>query len=74
MEVEADDGRIYLPKKSRERHGTRFEMIDRGDKIILVPISENPLEALRDEVGELDKTVEELKEQALETAMETAGK
>ena len=74
MKVDADDGRIYLPKETRDRMGTEFELIDRGDKIILIPIEEDPLEAMRDEVGDIDKSVEELKKGAMETAMEEAGR
>lgn len=51
MKVDAEDGRVYLPKEIRDRHGTEFELIDRGDKIILFPIPEDPLEALRQETG-----------------------
>ncbi len=74
MKVDADDGRIYLPKETRDRMGTEFELIDRGDKIILIPIEENPLEAMREEVGDIEKSVEELKEAAMEEAMEEAGR
>jgi AbrB family looped-hinge helix DNA binding protein len=74
MKVDADDGRIYLPKETRDRMGTEFELIDRGDKIILIPIEENPLEAMREEVGDIERPVEELKEAAMEEAMEEAGR
>ena len=73
MKVEADDGRIYLPKETREKHGTKFEMIEMDDRIILFPIPEDPLEALREEVGNTDKSAKQLKEEAMETAMELAG-
>jgi bifunctional DNA-binding transcriptional regulator/antitoxin component of YhaV-PrlF toxin-antitoxin module len=73
MKVEADDGRVYIPKKTREKHGTKFELIDRGDKLILFPMPEDPLEALREEVGEIDKSVKELKKEARKTMMEQAG-
>lgn len=74
MKVDADDGRIYLPKETRERMGTEFELIERGDKIILIPVEDDPLEAMKDEVGEIDKSVKELKEGAMKEAMEEAGK
>ncbi|PSG99529.1 MAG: hypothetical protein BRC29_00820 [Nanohaloarchaea archaeon SW_7_43_1] len=74
MEVKADDGRIYIPKETRDRMGTKFELIDRGDKIILVPLAKDPLKALREEVGDIDKSVEELRKDALETAMKEAGR
>ena len=74
MKVEADDGRIYLPKETREKHGTKFEMIEMEEKIILVPISENPLEELRKEWEDVDKSVEELKKEALKAGTEKANK
>lgn len=74
MKVDAGDGKIYIPKEKRDRLGTEFELIDRGDKLILIPWEEDPLEALRDEVGDTEKSVKELKEGALETAMEEAGR
>jgi|APHM01.1.fsa_nt_gi SpoVT / AbrB like domain. len=74
MTVSADDGRVYIPKKMREKFGERFHIVDRGDKIVLVPVSDNPLKALRDEFKDVDKSVEELKEEALETAMQEAGR
>lgn len=72
MKVSADDGRIYLPKKTREKHGTEFQMIEMSDRIILFPVPDDPLEALREEI-DTDKSAKELKEEALKTAMELAG-
>jgi bifunctional DNA-binding transcriptional regulator/antitoxin component of YhaV-PrlF toxin-antitoxin module len=74
MRVTAADGRIYLPKGLREKFGEEFELIDRGDRLVLVPIPDDPLEALREEARETDKSVEELKQSALEEALEEAGR
>jgi len=74
MKIEAEGGRIYLPKETREKHGEKFEMIDRGDKIVLFPIPDDPLEALREEVGETDKSARELVEEAREAMIEQAGR
>lgn len=74
MKVEADDGRIYLPKETRERMGTQFELIERKDKIILLPVPEDPLQELREEWKDVDKSVEELKQEALKEGMEQAGR
>lgn len=74
MKVDAGDGKIYLPKEKRDRLGTKFELIDRGDKLILIPLADDPLEALRSEVGDVEKSVGELKDGALETAMDEAGR
>lgn len=73
MHVSAEDGRIYLPKDLRERHGEEFQLIDRGDRLILVPLPEDPLAALRRETAGTDATAEELKERALAQALDEAG-
>lgn len=73
MEVSADDGRVYIPKETRDRMGTEFELIDRGDKIILLPVPENPLEELQEEWSDVNKSAKELKQQALEEGLEEAG-
>lgn len=74
MDVDADDGRIYLPKSLREKYGHRFELVDRGDRLILIPIDEDPLSALREEARGTKKTVDELKDTALAAALEDAGR
>ena len=73
MEVSADDVRVYIPKETRDRMGTEFELIDRGDKIILLPVPENPLEELQEEWSDVNKSAKELKQQALEEVLEEAG-
>lgn len=73
MHVDATDGRIYLPKQLREKFGSRFELLDRGDRLVLVPVADDPLAALREEASGTDRTVEELKESALEEALDEAG-
>jgi len=30
MDIDAEDGRIYLPKRLREKFGDQFELVDRG--------------------------------------------
>lgn len=74
MDVDAGDGRIYLPKRLREKYGHRFELVDRGDRIVLIPVHEDPLAGLREEVQGTEKSVEELKEGALAQALEDAGR
>jgi len=74
MKVKADDGRIYLPKKLREEFGDEFELIDRGDRLVLVPVPDDPLGALRDEAGKSEKSARELSESGLKQALEEAGK
>lgn len=73
MDVDAGDGRIYIPKRLREKFGERFELVDRGDRLVLIPIDEDPLEALREETRSSEKTVDELKDAVLAQALEDAG-
>lgn len=74
METSAEDGRVYIPKGLREKFGEKFHLVDRGDKIVLIPISDDPLKALRDEFSGVDKSAKELKEGALKTAVDEAGR
>jgi bifunctional DNA-binding transcriptional regulator/antitoxin component of YhaV-PrlF toxin-antitoxin module len=74
MKVKADDGRIYLPKELREEFGDEFELIDRGDRLVLVPVPDDPLGALREEAAKSESSARELKESALEEGLEEAGR
>ncbi|RJT02670.1 AbrB/MazE/SpoVT family DNA-binding domain-containing protein [Halococcus sp. IIIV-5B] len=73
MDVDAEDGRVYLPKHLREKFGDRFELVDRGDRLVLIPVDEDPLAALREEFRDVDASVEELKQGALDEALNEAG-
>jgi hypothetical protein len=74
MEVDAEDGRIYLSKSLREKFGHRFELVDRGDRLVLLPVDEDPLEALREEFAQVDSSARTLRETAREEALEEAGR
>lgn len=74
MVTTADNGRVYIPKEMREKFGEKFHIVELENKIVLVPVSGDPLEALRDEMKGVDKSVEELKKSALDAGMEEAGK
>lgn len=74
MRVSTDDGRIYLPKSVRDDFGEEFELIDRGDRLVLVPVPDDPLEALREEARKSDDSARELTEGALREALEEAGR
>lgn len=53
MTVETDDhGRLYLPKPLREKHGERFRVLDLPTRVILIPIDDDPLQAVRDAIGD----------------------
>jgi len=73
MTTTTDNGRIYLPKEYREKHGDRYKIVDLEDRILLIPVPDNPLEELREEWEDIDKSVEDLKRQARDAMTEEAG-
>jgi len=72
MRVEASDGRIYLPKSLRERFGDRFEFVERDERLLLIPVADDPLAALREEFRDVEADAEELAAAAEEEAIEEA--
>lgn len=74
MEVKAEGGRVYLPKDLRDRLGERFELIDRGDELLLVPIPDDPLQAAREEWDGVEESVEQLVRGADKQAERDAGR
>jgi len=73
MEIDASDGRIYLSTELREKYGDRFRLVERGDRLVLVPIAEDPLAALRDEFEDVEGSARDLRDSAREDAVESAG-
>lgn len=69
-----DRGRLTLPKEVRERYGENYHLVQLHDGIKLVPIAEDPLEALRDEFEDVDKSATELREETREETLEEAGR
>jgi len=69
-----DRGRLTLPKELRERYGDRYHIVELHDGIKLIPVSEDPLDALRDEFADVEKTADELREAAREGATDEAGR
>ena len=71
MATETDDrGRLYLPKELRERHGERFRVVDLPSRIVLVPVADDPLGAVREAVGDTfeGQSVADLKREARDAA------
>lgn len=68
-----DRGRLTLPKELREEYGERYHLVQIHDGIKLVPIADDPLDALRDEFAAVDKSAETLRAEARETALDEAG-
>jgi bifunctional DNA-binding transcriptional regulator/antitoxin component of YhaV-PrlF toxin-antitoxin module len=69
-----DRGRLTLPKELRERFGDRYHVVELHDGIKLVPIDEDPLGALRRAFEDVEKSAEELRAEARETAVDEAGR
>ncbi|WP_049921145.1 AbrB/MazE/SpoVT family DNA-binding domain-containing protein [Halopiger djelfimassiliensis] len=69
-----DRGRLTLPKEVRERYGDRYHVVQLPDGVKLVPVADNPLEALRDEFADVDKSADELREKARDDAIDEAGR
>jgi len=44
-------GRIYLPKDVRERYGDTYRVVELPSHVALFPVDDDPLEGLRDAVG-----------------------
>ena len=75
MAVETDShGRLYLSAELRERYGEKFHLVEYEDRLELVPIDEDPLGAVRDEIGDaLDGASREtLRNEALQRAKSEA--
>jgi len=53
MSVETDaNGRLYLPAALREKYGEKFHVVEYEDRIELLPIADDPLAAVREEIGD----------------------
>lgn len=57
-----DRGRLTIPEGIRERHGDSYHIVELPDGVKLVPVAEDPLEALRDEFGDVGATPDEVRE------------
>ncbi|QLK25046.1 AbrB/MazE/SpoVT family DNA-binding domain-containing protein [Natrinema zhouii] len=67
--AEADDrGRIVIPQDIREKHGDRYRVVELDDRVELIPLKADPIEGLRDAVGDAfdGKSIDEIKREALE--------
>lgn len=73
-EVSLDDrGRLTLPKELRERYGEHYQVVQLHDGIKLIPVADDPLDALREEFGDVEKSAEELRDDARDAAVGEAG-
>jgi len=69
-------GQVVIPKEIRERHGItkgmQFEILDLEDQIVLVPVPEDPVAALRG-MFKSDKTIKEMRAWVKEEDREREG-
>lgn len=75
MSIETDShGRLYLSSELRQKYGEKFHVVEYEDRIELIPIDEDPLQAVRDEVGDAlaERSNGELREEALQRAKQEA--
>ncbi len=74
MATELDDqGRLYVPKKVRERYGEKFRMVELQDGIKLIPVAEDPIQDLQDAMpGIQGVPLSRLRDQAEQAAREDA--
>jgi len=71
--AETDDrGRIVIPHEIRERHGTRYRIVELADRVELIPLQDDPIAGLRDAVGDAfeGRSVAEIKRDARDAARE----
>lgn len=70
MGTEVDDqGRLYIPKRIRDRYGDRFRIAELRSGIKLIPVCEDPVQGLRDAMPGIQGTfLRTLREDADEAA------
>ena len=69
-----DRGRLTLPKDLREQYGDHYRVVELHDGIKLIPVAEDPLNALQEEFVDVEKTGSELREEARDGAADEAGR
>jgi hypothetical protein len=75
MTISTDSqGRLYLSADLREQYGEKFHVIEYEDRIELVPIDDDPLQAVRDEIGDAltEESLTDLRANALSRAKQEA--
>ena len=75
MTIRTDSqGRLYLSSDLREQYGEKFHVVEYEDRLELIPIDEDPLQAVRDEIGDAleGESIEGLREEALDRAKQEA--
>lgn len=53
MPTKTDErGRIYLPAGVRERYGEEYRIVEFPDRLVLLPVDDDPLDGLHTAVGD----------------------
>ena len=65
---------MYLPAELRQKYGEKFHVVAYEDHLELIPIDENPLQAIREATGNTFErdSIEDLREEAREQARRDA--
>jgi len=69
--AEADTrGRIVIPADIREKHGSRYRIVELEDRVELIPLDDDPVAGLQAAVGDAfdGHSIAELKAEAREAA------
>ena len=63
MSTETDgQGRLYIPKRIREKYGEKYHIVQYEDRIELIPVADDPLAAIRAAAGELrEASIEDIR-------------
>jgi len=75
MTIQTDSqGRLYLSSNLRKKYGEKFHVVEYEDRLELIPIDDDPLRAVRDEIGDAleGESIDELREEALDRAQQEA--
>lgn len=68
-----EQGRLYIPKSTRDRYGERFRIVELYDGVKLIPVDEDPVDGLKEALkGIRDVPISELEEQAEQAARDDA--
>lgn len=72
MHVEVEDRELPLPREVLDRYGTQYELLERDGRLLLLPVAEEPLAALREEFADVDESSVELAADVIDEASEQA--